>query len=58
MGPMVRELMMKSPLLALPLVALVLFFFVFVGIVIAAWRKRPEEIAAAAGIPLEEEHRE
>ena len=54
MGPMVRDLMMKSPLLALPIIAMMLFLAVFVGVVIATWRKSKKEIDRDANLPLED----
>jgi cbb3-type cytochrome oxidase subunit 3 len=52
---MFREFLSHSPLLALPLMALVLFLVVFAGVVIFAFTRRRAEIAEAAALPLEEE---
>ena len=57
MGAMVRELMMKSPLLVLPLVAMVLFLIVFVGIVVRTWRRKPDELAKLADLALKGEEK-
>jgi hypothetical protein len=50
---MKSELLMKSPLLALPLVALFFFLLVFVVVLIGTMRRKSYEPVAA--LPLEEE---
>jgi hypothetical protein len=52
MGAMVRELMTKSPLLVLPVIAMLLFLAVFIGIALRTWRRKPEEIDVLANLPL------
>jgi cbb3-type cytochrome oxidase subunit 3 len=49
---MYRELMSHSTLLALPLLALVLFICVFFGIVLRTYRKRAAEYDDLARLPL------
>ncbi len=48
-------LLAKSPLLALPLVALFLFIVVFVGMVIVTMKKRAQSYEPLARLPLEDE---
>jgi hypothetical protein len=52
-----RDLLAHSPLLALPLVALFIFFFVFVAIIARTMAKRAPAYAPAADLPLREENR-
>lgn len=52
MGAMVRELMMKSPLLVLPLVAMVLFLAVFIAVVLRTWRRKSDELSKLADLAL------
>jgi cbb3-type cytochrome oxidase subunit 3 len=52
---MFRDLLSKSPLLALPLAALILFLIVFAGVVVFALTRKKAEIAAAAALPIGEE---
>jgi hypothetical protein len=52
MGAMVRDLMMKSPLLVLPLLAMALFLAVFAGVVIRTWLRKPDELAKLADLAL------
>ncbi len=49
---MFREFFMRSPLLSLPLVALVLFMVVFAAILIRTLRRPPEHFDAEARLPL------
>jgi hypothetical protein len=49
---MKSELLAKSPLLALPLVAFVLFVVVFVAVVIVTMRRRSEAYEPIAKLPL------
>ncbi len=49
---MYRELMSHSTLLALPILALVLFIAVFTGIVIRTYRKRAGDYDDLAQLPL------
>lgn len=50
------DLLTQSPLLALPLAALLIFFGVFVVVVLRTMAKRAPEYARAAALPLEQEH--
>jgi cbb3-type cytochrome oxidase subunit 3 len=50
-----KDLLAQSPLLILPLAALLIFFAVFVFVVFRTMAKRPPEYASAAALPLEEE---
>jgi hypothetical protein len=50
-----KELLAQSPLLALPLAALVIFLAVFVYVVVRAMTRAKGEIAEAAHLPLFEE---
>jgi hypothetical protein len=52
---MLRELVTRSPILAVPLSALMLFLTVFVGTFIRTYRKRASAYDAVANLPLEEE---
>jgi hypothetical protein len=49
------ELLSHSPLLALPLAALLIFFAVFVIVVARTMAKRSPHYARDAALPLEEE---
>ena len=53
MGAMVRELMAKSPLLVLPVIAMLLFLAVFIAIVLRTWRRK--DLPEHAQLPLEDE---
>ena len=55
---MYKDLLAHSPLLVLPLVALVLFVAVYVAILVRTMAKRPPELARVAALPLaaEEPH--
>jgi hypothetical protein len=50
-----KDLLAQSPLLVLPLAALLIFFAVFVFVVCRTMLRRPPEYASAAALPLEEE---
>ena len=50
------ELLAHSPLLILPLAALLIFFGVFVAVVVRTMAKRPPEYARAAALPLGDEN--
>jgi hypothetical protein len=50
-----KDLLAQSPLLILPLAALVIFFGVFVVVVLRTMARRAPEYASAAALPLEEE---
>ena len=50
-----KDLLTQSPLLALPLAALLIFFGVFVVVVLRTMAKRAPEYARAAALPLEQE---
>jgi hypothetical protein len=52
---MFGELFHKSPLLAYPLVALVIFIVVFAGAALRAWFQHPEERDALAQLPLHDQ---
>jgi hypothetical protein len=54
---MYRQLLEKSPLLALPLLSLVLFLVCFVAIVIRTYARRSEAYVKTAGLPLEDDVR-
>ena len=49
------EFFEQSPMLLLPVIALVLFFIVFLVVVIRVMRMKPSEADHCARIPLEEE---
>jgi hypothetical protein len=51
-----RDLLAQSPLLMLPLAAMFLFLGVFVAIAIRATTSSREEMAAAARLPLGDDH--
>ena len=51
---MYRQLLEHSPLLAYPLVALVVFLAVFVAVVFRTFAAKPEAYAKAAALPLED----
>lgn len=52
---MYRQLLEKSPLLALPLLSLVLFLLCFVAIVIRTYARRSEAYSKTAALPLEDD---
>ncbi len=52
---MYKDLLAQSPLLALPLAALLLFFAVFVVVVVRTMARRAPTYAAAAALPLKDE---
>ena len=52
---MKSDLLATSPLLMLPLVALVLFIVVFVGVFIATMKKRAPAYDPIARMPLEDD---
>lgn len=45
----------QSPVLALPIVGLLLFFLVFTGVCVGAWRLRPADIRERASLPLDKD---
>lgn len=49
---MFREMFVRSPLLALPLFAMAIFFAVFAAAVIRTWRKRPAQFGHLERLPL------
>ena len=53
---MKSDLLATSPLLMLPLVALVLFIVVFVGMFITTMKKRAPAYDPLARMPLEDDH--
>jgi cbb3-type cytochrome oxidase subunit 3 len=50
-----KDLLAQSPLLILPLAALLIFFVVFVFIVLRTMARRAPEYARAAALPFEQE---
>ncbi len=52
---MYKDLLAQSPLLALPIAALLIFFGVFVAIVVRTMTTRAPAYAPAAALPLENE---
>jgi hypothetical protein len=52
-----KDLLAHSPLLALPLAALVLFFVVFVLVTVRALTRSKADVAREAALPLAEEGR-
>jgi cbb3-type cytochrome oxidase subunit 3 len=55
MRVMHKDLLAQSPLLILPLAALLIFFAVFVFVVLRTMARRAPEYATAAALPLQEE---
>ena len=53
---MKSELLAKSPMLALPLIALFLFIAVFVAMFVVTMRKRAPAYDPLARLPLEDDH--
>lgn len=53
---MKSDLLAKSPLLALPLVAFVLFLAVFAFIFVATMRKRAQAYEPVSRMPLADDH--
>jgi cbb3-type cytochrome oxidase subunit 3 len=51
---MYREFFARSPLLALPIAALVIFLVVFAGVLLAVLRRRAQHFAPAARLPLDD----
>ncbi len=51
---MYREFFVNSPVLALPVLSLMLFIAVFAGIVVRTMRRRPAAYEAAAALPLDD----
>lgn len=51
---MYREFFTHSPVLALPVLSLVIFITVFAGIVTRTLRRRPSAFDGVAALPLEE----
>jgi cbb3-type cytochrome oxidase subunit 3 len=49
-----KELLAQSPLLALPIAALLIFFAVFVVVVLRTMAKRSGDYARAAALPLDD----
>jgi hypothetical protein len=52
-----KDLLAQSPLLALPLAALLVFFAVFLVVVVRTMAKRAPAYAPVADLPLQEEGR-
>ena len=52
---MKSELLSKSPLLALPLIALFLFIAVFIGVFVVTMKKRAPAYDPLARMPLEDD---
>ena len=55
---MYKDLLAQSPLLALPLAALLIFVFVFAAVVVRTMWRRSHEYARAAALPLERDSHE
>ena len=53
---MKSELLAKSPMLALPLIALFLFIAVFAAMFVVTMRKRAPAYDPLARLPLEDDH--
>ena len=51
---MYREFFAQSPVLALPILSLLIFIAVFAGIVLRTLRRRPATFAGVAALPLED----
>ncbi len=52
---MKSELLAKSPMLVLPLVALFLFLAIFTVMLVVTWRKRAPAYDPVARLPLDDE---
>lgn len=52
---MYQEFFVKSPLLALPVAALVIFVLVFAGIVVSTLRRRSEPFDSLSRLPMDDE---
>lgn len=55
MSRFASEFFSQSPALLYPVLALLLFFIVFIAVVIAVFRMKPAEAERLARIPLEDE---
>jgi hypothetical protein len=53
-----KELLAHSPLLALPIAALLIFVAVFLAVSMRAMTRKARDYAPAASLPLEEDHHE
>jgi hypothetical protein len=53
-----KDLLAQTPLLALPVAALLIFLAVFLFVCARAMSKKPREYAPAANLPLEEDSHE
>ncbi len=51
---MYREFFSQSPVLALPILSLMIFIAVFAGIVVRTMRRRPSTFEGIAALPLED----
>lgn len=51
---MYREFFSQSPVLALPILSLMIFIAVFAGIVVRTMRRRPSTFEGVAALPLED----
>jgi hypothetical protein len=52
---MYKDLLAHSPLLALPIAALLIFLAVFLAVCVRAMTRKPRDYAPAANLPLEED---
>lgn len=51
---MYREFFTRSPVLALPVLAMFLFLAVFVAVVLVTWRRPAGPVARDAALPLDD----
>jgi hypothetical protein len=51
---MYREFFSQSPVLALPILSLMIFIAVFAGIVVRTMRRRPSTFEGISALPLED----
>ena len=53
-----KDLLAQSPLLALPIAALLIFVAVFLFVCVRTMARKPRDYAPAANLPLEEDDHE
>ena len=53
-----KDLLAHSPLLALPIAALLIFVAIFLVVCLRTMSRKPRDYAPAASLPLEEDHHE
>lgn len=51
---MYRDFFARSPALAPPVIALMLFLTVFIAVVFVAWRRAAESVARDANLPFDD----